>query len=195
MKTENLKIFMGLGLMLALSGCSNKTPAIVSSTPQPTKVAQYINSTDSTLTQEIPLMQLTDPALYSYLQASSQQATSAQATNMLPEEKKKVGKLKTFNDNSEQGLSGTAQIISNDQGYLITINQFSYNGKCGNIYFGLSVANSPKNPIQTFPAFSGPLTDQTMSFQIPSNITLLQFDLLNIYCVSEENPISSVQFN
>ena len=177
-----------------LTGC-NKAPAIIQTTTEKTKVTDLLSDNGSKPATDITLMELTDPALYSFLNSSSDYQKPSSARNLLPGEEKKVGKLISLNKNRKFNIAGSAQIDLADTGYVLKVNGFSYNGECGSVYFGLGLMQSPTKPIFVYPNITGSVQDQSYDYVIPNNINLIQFDSLNIYCSNQEDPVSSSTFN
>jgi hypothetical protein len=180
-----------VGAVLLLTGCS-KTPQIINTTPERTKVSELLDGSGSTPATDITLIELTDPALFSFLKTNSEYQMPSSSRNLLPGEEKKVGKLVKMTSNSKHKTSGSMQIDLGENGYILKVTDFSYNGACGPINFGLSVKSTPMVPIYSYPSIPGAVSAQSYDYIIPSTINLLQFDSVTLYCQNDKKTPSSV---
>jgi len=183
------KIILLASLVLAfvLTGCSGESQQQATPT---TSTSEEI-SVDPELTQKGYYRdQLTDPALYDYLNKQSGGVINP-GTVVADDRSDKIGKTSTFDKNRKFGISGIAKIISENK---IKVSSFNYNGSCGPIYLGLAIRNSSDRPIAKLKEISVAQSDSSFDLTIPSNISLIQFEILGVYCPSQEEPVSSANF-
>lgn len=177
-----------LAFALALAGCSNKAPT----TTEQTLGEREISEIDPWLkTKGFVREQLTDPALYSYNKTSStQDSFSTQQSNLSALERKKIGSTSSFSKSTKYGIKGTAQINAYNK---ITVSSFSYNGSCGAIVLALTMSNDAKRHLVDLKTISTAVSSESGSFElnIPSNISLIQFDALSIFCPDDESAVST----
>lgn len=177
-------------MAVVLFGC-NKAPQ-VSATPTPasTKIIQNTNDSNAPISR----LELTDPALFHYLnQGGTVSGTSNNSAN-LDSGAKKLNKLVAISEDRTNGIKGSAQIINTQNIFVIKVSGFSYNGKCGQISLGLAVNGLPKQPIYKFDPITTAQDNTQFDLQIPPNIDLIQFNSLNIYCPNSSSPVSITQF-
>jgi ABC-type oligopeptide transport system substrate-binding subunit len=175
-----------LTLSLSLAGCSGQ-----SLTTQTETTPEELSEVDPGLKEKgYVRSQLTDPALYDYLNKESG-GISNPGTVVPAKNADKIGKTSTFGKNRKLEISGTAQIISENK---IRVSSFSYNGGCGSIYFGLAIANSSDKPFAKLKEIATAQSNVSFEMVIPSNISLNQFEVLGVYCNSEKSPVSSANF-
>ena len=173
-----------------LFGCNKGTQAIATPTPTASKIIQNTNDSSA----PIQRLELTDPALYNFLSQGGTFSSTSNTSSNLSSTSKKLNKLSQISTDKTNGISGSMQIVNSENIYIIKIADFNYNGKCGQITFGLGVNRLPKQPIYKFSPISSVQTNVQFDLQIPSNIDLIQFDTINIYCSNQESPVSITQF-
>jgi len=177
-------------LALALSGCSGGG-SDTSSPTKPDSSGEEISDVDPGLTQSGYYRdELTDPALYDYLSKQSGGVTNPGV--VVPGEgSDKIGKSANFDKNRKYEITGVAQIISANK---IRVSSFNYNGACGPVYFGLALRANEEKPLANLKEISSAQSGSSFDLAIPSNISLIQFELLNIYCYTDEEPVSTAKF-
>ena len=136
---------------------------------------------------------LTDPALYYYNKDATMTDPSVRS-DLTAEEQKKIGKVANFTKSGKYNITGTVEIISPDS---ISIKSFSYNGGCGPLAIQLSMSNAPTKSLATIKTISTAISSENGNFDvaIPTNISLIQFNIINLVCPDNENPVSSASFN
>lgn len=179
---------------LGLNGCSNSNNTASTTT---TSVAQgELSNADPWLqSKKFVREQITDPALYAYLSSSGLGNVSSQTrSNLTSEEQNKIGKIAVFTKSSKYGISGSAEIKATD---VIDIKNFTYNGACGTVSFNISASNAIDKPVATLKSITNavPANSGNFSLTIPSNISLIQFNNVNITCQNVESPVSQAIFN
>lgn len=171
-----------------LAGCSSKTPS-VTVTITPAASAQDQSNIDPTLSQDgFIRVQLTDPALYSYLQTKGLSTVSDNTSTITPEEQKKIGRTVAFQKAYKYGIAGSATVISATK---IQVGQFTYNGGCGAIKIGLIINNNPTASLATVKQIAAAVSSSQFDIDIPSNLTLTKFDSLAIFCPDSPDPVST----
>lgn len=181
-------LFFIIVLSLVLTGCSGSKTQTNSNEDYS---SEELSEVDPSLKQKgYTREQLTDPALYDYLNKQSGGVTNP-GTVVLGTESDKIGKTSTFNRNRKLEISGTSQIISENK---IKVSSFNYNGACGPIYLGLAITSNSQKPLAKLKEISTAQSNTTFDLQIPSNISLNQFEILGVYCYSEEFPVSTAIF-
>ena len=179
-----------VALALTLTGCSGGS-SNESSTQSARTTSEELSDIDPGLTERgYERDAQTDPALYDYLDKQSG-GVSNPGTVVSGGGSDKIGKTSPFDRNRKYDLSGIAQIISENK---IKITSFNYNGSCGPIYLALAIKNSSDRPIARLKEISVAQANSSFDVTIPSNISLIQFELLGIYCQSQEDPISAASF-
>lgn len=183
-------LFFILVLSLVLTGCSG-SGSKTQTTPNGDTSSEELSEIDPSLKQKgYTREQLTDPALYDYL--SKQSGGITNPGTVAPETASgKIGKVSTFNKNKKFEIFGTAQIVSENK---IRVSSFNYNGACGPIYLGLAITSNSQKPFAKLKEISTAQSNVTFDLQIPSNISLNQFEILGVYCYSEEFPVSMAVF-
>ncbi len=169
-----------------LVGCSTgkKTPQ-ATATPAP---AQELSNVDPSLRQDgFVRYQLTDPALYAYMEKRGESVEPGTTSILDPLEQKKIGLVTQFRKASKYNISGSLTIISATK---IRVTLFDYNGACGPIEIALVNKNNPTKPLATVKEISSAVTQSDFSFDIPSNLSLVKFDNVGVYCPDNENPVS-----
>jgi len=181
-----------LVLALVLTGCSNKS---ATTTTEQNLGEREISEVDPWLKSKgFVREQLTDPALYSYNKTSSLGGSfSSQESNLSALEQKKIGATSNFAKSTKLGLQGTAKITAYNK---IAISSFSYNGSCGAIILALTMSNDAKRHLADLKTISTAISTDNGNFEltIPSNISLIQFDALSIFCPNDEKAVSTAPF-
>lgn len=181
-------LFYAIVLSFVLTGCSGGSE---STTTQQPSTSEEISDIDPGLTQKGYYRdQLTDPALYDYVNKQSGGITNP-GTVVTNGGSDKIGKTSTLDKNRKLEISGIAQIIGENK---IKVSSFNYNGSCGPIYLGLAIRNSSNRPIAKLKEISVAQSNSNFDLTIPSNISLIQFEILGVYCSSQEDPVSSASF-
>ncbi len=177
-----------VAISFTLIGCSGNSQQQETTTPTS---SEEISNVDPELTGSgFVRGAITDPTLYDYLNKQSSGLTSSDIVTT-EENVEKIGKTSTFNKNSRLGLSGIAQILSTNK---IKITSFNYNGSCGPIYFGLATLNNLVKPLAKLKEISTSQTNSSFDLIIPTNVRLVQFEALGIYCYTKEEPVSTANF-
>jgi len=184
---KNVIFVMLVALAFGLSGCAGGTS---NSATTPTTTSEEISSDPELTKVGYVRDELTDPALYDYLNKQSG-GVSNPGTVVASGGTEKVGKTATLSINRKYEISGVAQIISDNK---IRISTFNYNGSCGPIYFGLAIRNSADRPIAKLKEISVAQANSSFDLTIPSNISLIQFEMLGVYCETQEGPVASADF-
>lgn len=190
-KTALLLLVVGAGLILA--GCSSKNKAPVASSVTPVPQNQDISNIDPTLTMDgFVRMQLTDPALYDYLQKQGLATVNVNTTTISSEEQQKIGKTVAFQKAYKYGIAGSATVLSATK---IKVGGFTYNGGCGAIRVGLIINNNPSSPLAIVKEISAAVSSSQFDIEIPSNLSLSKFDSLAIFCPDTTNPVSTADLS
>jgi len=181
-------------LVFGLYGCSSSNKGTTASPAVSTK--GELSDVDPWLqSKKFVREQVTDPILYDYNSASGLGNTSAQSRqNITSEEQAKIGKIAVFSKSSKYGVSGSAQISSTS---TIQIKNFTYNGSCGAISLQIAASNAANRPIAALKSIDTAISVENGNFtlEIPSNVSLIQFNLVNVTCTAVENPISQATFS
>jgi len=175
-----------------LAGCSSKKQA-ASATATPAAQATQAISIDPTLSQDgFVRVQLTDPALYNYLQNQGKSTVSSDTGTTSSDEQKKIGRTVAFQKAFKYGISGSASVVSASK---IKVGQFTYNGGCGPITIGLIINNNPTQPLATVKEISAAVSSSQFDIEIPSNLSLTKFDSLAVFCSDSADPVSTADFS
>jgi hypothetical protein len=133
-------------------------------------------------------MIVTDPVLYEYLQSRDSSVSADTTATVDPAIQKKIGTIESFDKVSKYNLSGKINIISSN---IIRVSEFNYNGGCGSLSIKLTLT-SKDTPLATVsPIIATARTSDTFDITVPSNLTLIQFDQVSLYCQGKEEPVSS----
>lgn len=187
---KHLVPLLVIALAFTLTGCSGGSSDKSTTESAPT-ASEEVSDVDPGLTQKgYERDALTDPALYDYVNKQSG-GVSNPGTVVNSGGSDKIGKTSPLDKNRKYNLSGVAQIISDNK---IKITSFNYNGSCGPIYIALAIKNSSDRPIAKLKEISVAQSNSSFDVTIPSNISLIQFELLAVYCQSQKEPISSASF-
>ena len=171
-------------LLVGCSSSNNTATATKTATP-----SQEISNVDPLLRQDgFVRYQLTDPALFAYLEERGKTTTDTSSSLVTPQEQKKIGLVVSFRKASKYNISGSATVVSATK---IKVSLFTYNGACGAIQIGLVNKNSPTKPIATVKEIPAAVDQSEFSFDIPSNLTLLKFDSIGVYCPNVADPVST----
>lgn len=169
-------VFFVLMITPLLAGCSsssnNSTATAVAET---TKIT--VDSSDST--QATERINITDPALASYLSDKGISSSGSDLPTLTNEERAKIGLTAQIKNSEKYGISGTAQIVSQS---VISLKNFSFNGACLPLLVYLIRTNSPEAPLTKIKEISAPVSGTDISLSIPSNIALTNFDAVGFYC-------------
>jgi hypothetical protein len=184
---------VSIGLAISLAGCSNSNSPATTSPTSTTK--GELSDVDPWLeSRKFVREQVTDPVLYDYNSASGLGNTSSETRqNITTEEQAKIGKIAMFSKSSKYGISGSAEITGAGS---IQIKNFAYNGSCGTISLQIAASNASNRPIATLKSVSTAISENNGNFtlEIPSNVSLIQFNQINITCSGIENPVSQATF-
>ena len=184
---------MILALPLMLAGCSSKNTTNTTQVT-PTSSGQEISDIEPTLKQTgFDRLQLTDPILFSYLEASNKGSGNfLSANNASQTELAKIGKQASFAKKQKYNISGLVQILSTTK---LAFKSFSYNGSCGTITINPTISTNIKNPFAPVYSIQAPLSGSNFEADLPSNLNLLQFDSISIFCSNKpEEPVSTAFF-
>jgi len=181
-----------LALPIMLVGCSSKNTSSTTQTT-PTSSGQEISDIEPTLKQTgFDRLQLTDPILFNYVQAGNKGSGNFLTNNASQAELAKVGKQASFAKKQKYNISGLVQILSTTK---LAFKSFSYNGSCGTITINPTISTNTKNPFAPVYSLQAPLSSSDFEADIPSNLNLLQFDSISIFCSNKpEEPVSSAFF-
>lgn len=170
-----------LSLLLLLSGCSSKKTTSTATTSTQNNSTAELSDLDPLLQKTgYERKQLTDPALYDYLDNVQQAEAINLPTDQLQEYiQKKIGKVVVLPKSTKYGLEGTIKIASSD---TIQVTNFSYNGGCGALTISLVNSAVPSKQIANVKEFSTPVSSVGFDIQIPSNLSLIKFDSVAAYC-------------
>ena len=191
-------ILLIISPVILFAGCSTKKNTAAAT---PTPVSSQLSDIDPLLKQTgYVRVQLTDPALYDFLQNKKQAAQlnlpSDQVQTYI---QNKIGKAVTFNKVSKYGVEGTAKIVSAD---VIQVMNFSYNGACGTLSIALMNSNNETNILAKVKDFPTPVSSVGFEIQVPTNLSLLKVDSVAAFCAAStkdptlgESPISIATFS
>jgi len=190
-------ILLAISPVLLFAGCSSKAPTTAATA---TPATSQLSDIDPLLKQTGYVReQLTDPALYNFLQNKKQAASlnlpSDQVQTYI---QNKIGKTVTFNKSVKYGVTGTAKIVSAD---TIQVMNFSYNGACGTLSIALLNSGNQSTILAKVKDFAAPVSSVGFEIQIPSNLSLLKVDTVAAFCSPDaknanlsQTPISSAIF-
>lgn len=190
---KKLAVFMlVLGVSVLATGCS-RAPATSTQATVTTSPVTEISEIDPLLKQKsFVRLQLTDPALYGYSQTSnSDNGTVLQSSGTVLGQEK-IGFSGTFTQNDDFGIAGIAQIIATDK---ITVKNFSYNGSCGALTISPTTGDNQAKQLANLKTITTPVSQAQFDLTVPSNISLIQFNMLALYCQGKQTPVSSATFN
>jgi len=176
-----------------LAGCSSNNTATESQNVS-TDSGQEISDIEPTLKQTgFERIQLTDPILFSYLDTNEKNGEDfLQEGSMSKAEQEMVGKQANFSKKQKYNISGLVQILSTSK---LAIKSFSYNGSCGVITINPTISNNLKNPFASIKAIQSATSNANYEVDLPSNLSLVQFDSVSIFCSNEpEEPVSTAYF-
>lgn len=175
-----------------LVGCS-KNQTNTQATATPVSTDQEATNIDPTLSQDgYNRMQLTDPALYSYLEKQELSGVNSNTGTTSSSEQKKIGRTVSFQKAYKYGIAGSATVVSASK---IKVGQFTYNGGCGPIKISLVINNNLSSPIATVKEIGAAVSASQFDIEIPSNLDLTKFDSLGIYCPDAAEPVSMADFS
>lgn len=178
-------ILLAVCPVFLFAGCSSKNNT---ATATATPVTSQLSDIDPLLKQTgYVRIQLTDPALYDYLQNQKQAAQLNLPNDQIATYiQNKIGKSVVFGKSTKYGIEGTAKIVSAD---TIQVMNFSYNGGCGTLSIGLINSGSQSNILAKVKDFAAPVSSVGFEIQIPSNLSLLKVDSIGAFCAPDaKNP-------
>jgi hypothetical protein len=188
MKKKTLLITSMVTLAFLLAGCSSNKQAATTTTTGTTEISDI----DPILSKTgFVREQLTDPALYDYREKANLGVGQIVTTGGSSEEQKKVGRVANFQKSQKYAISGTSRILATDQ---IEIKSFSYNGGCGPLILGLTNSSNETQILAKVKEISSATSSSDFNISIPSNISLIQFDSIGVYCPTKEEPVSMATF-
>lgn len=172
-----------------LSGCSKGgEPATTSKTSD--KVT--LDNTDVVNYEPAQRVSITDPALASYLDEANYGGSGNALPTLTNDERNKIGSIAQISKSSKYGLSGVAQIVSSSS---ISLKSFSFNGACSPLLIYLTRQNQTGKPLIKVKEIGTPLSNTSLSIEIPANTPLTTFDSLGFYCPDDTStPISTAYF-
>jgi len=180
--------FAVITLAVVVAGCSSNNKQVqtgITQVPQ----AQELSDIDPTLTKDgFIRVELTDPALYSYLQNQGKSAVNSNSTTVSADEQKKIGRTVAFQKAYKYGIAGSVTVASVDK---IKVGQFTYNGGCGGIKIGLIINSNPTHPLAYVKEIAAAVSSSQFDITIPSNLSLTKFDSLAIFCPDSMDPVST----
>jgi outer membrane biogenesis lipoprotein LolB len=176
-----------------LVGCSGGGNTATQATPTPTtQNTGQTNNIDPTLSQGgYDRLLLTDPALYSYLKKQELTGVNTDTGTTNSTDQRKIGRTSSFQKAYKYGISGSATIVS---AYKIRVGNFTYNGACGPVKIGLVINNNLSKPLATVKEINAAVSSSQFDIEVPSNLSLSQFDSLGIYCPDAAEPVSTADF-
>ncbi len=178
-----------LALSFLLFGCSAKKEAAATTTPTPDQQNSEVDPLLEKRGFDGNSMIVTDPVLYEYLQSRNTSASAAATATVDAAIQKKIGTIESFSKVSKYGISGKINVISSD---TIRISEFNYNGGCGSLSIKLTLSTNNNTALATVsPIISTARTSDTFDITVPSNLTLVKFDQVSLYCQGKEDPVSS----
>jgi hypothetical protein len=177
---------------MVLVGCSSKTPSTADTTTSSNQNnSQEISDIEPTLKQTgFVRMQLTDPILYSYLQATNKGAGDFLKSGSAGQaELAKVGRQGSFAKKQKYGISGIVEIVSTNK---LSFKSISYNASCGTITFNPTISSNTTKPFASIYSIDTAVTGLNFEAPLPSTLSLTQFDSVSIFCSNKpEEPIST----
>lgn len=181
-----------LVLPFVFTGCSSNNNTATTQAP-PVSSGQEISDIEPTLKQTgFDRLQLTDPILFSYIEAEDKGGGDFLTDNASQAELARVGRQATFAKKIKYNISGIVQILSTTK---LAFKSFSYNGSCGIITINPTISTNTKNPFAPIYSIQAPLSASDFEADIPSNLNLLQFDSISIFCSNKpEEPVSTAFF-
>ncbi len=134
-------------------------------------------------------MIITDPVLYDYINSKKTSTVASATATVDPAVQKKIGTIESFDKVRKYNISGKINVISSD---TIRISEFNYNGGCGSLSIKLTLSSNKNTPLATVsPIISTARTSDTFDITVPSNLTLVKFDQVSLYCQGQDEPVSS----
>lgn len=177
---------------LVLTGCSSKSSNTTStSSTLSQNSGQEISDIEPTLKQTgFVRQQLTDPILYSYLQATNKGSTEfVQGGNLAQAALARVGRQGNFSKKQKYEFSGIVQIVSVDK---LAFKSITYNGGCGLISFNPTNSTNFTKPFSSVYNLQSAVSGANFEASIPSTLNLTQFDSISVFCSNNpEEPIST----
>lgn len=188
MKRNNF-VVLTLALSFLLFGCSAKKEATATATPTPDQQNSEVDPLLEKREFDGNSMIVTDPVLYEYLQSRNASAGATATATVDAAIQKKIGTIENFGKVSKYGISGKINVISSN---TIRISEFNYNGGCGSLSIKLTLSSNNNTALATVsPIISTARTSDTFDITVPSNLTLVKFDQVSLYCQGKEDPVSS----
>ncbi|MFH1855236.1 MAG: hypothetical protein ABH810_02415 [bacterium] len=182
-KSVLVGVVLSVIFMYGCSSSQNKTAVV--QTPAP---SQELSNVDPLLRQDGFLRyQLTDPALYAYLEERGKTTEGSASSLVDPQEQKKIGLIVPFRKVYKYNISGSVTIVSATK---IKINLFTYNGACGPIKVSLMNQNNTTRPLAVVKEIASAVDQSEFNIDIPSNLSLIKFDGIGVYCPDVEEPVS-----
>lgn len=173
-----------------ISGCSKNDKSDSSSVDTSDKIT--LEDTDVISYEPAQRASITDPALTSYLDEMQYGGRESTLPTLTDDERSKIGSVAQISKSNKYGLSGVAQIISQD---TIALKNFSFNGACLPLLVYLARQNQSGRPLIKIEEVSAPLSNASLGIKIPANTPLTTFDSLGFYCAEDTNkPISTAYF-
>lgn len=187
--SKNKFIILLVLVSFSLYGCSAKQEASATATPTPDQQNSEVDPLLEKRGFDGNSMIVTDPVLYEYLQSKNTSVGATATATVDAAIQKKIGTIESFNKVSKYGISGKINIISSN---IIRIQEFNYNGGCGSLSIKLTLSSNNDNALATVsPIITTARTSDTFDITVPSNLTLVQFDQVSLYCQGKEDPVSS----
>ncbi len=173
-------------------GCSKQSSSgTTTSSTSSDKVT--LENTDTVNYEPAQRLSITDPALASYLDDKQYNTSTGDLPTISDDERDKIGSIAQITKSVKYGLSGVAQIVSKD---TISLKSFSYNGACAPLLIYLTRQNQTNKPLIKVKEMSTPLSNTSLTVEIPSNMALTTFDSLGFYCPEDvTTPVSTAYFS
>jgi hypothetical protein len=188
MSTKRLVMLIIL-VSVSLFGCSPQKQDSIAETATPNQQNSEVDPLLEKRGFDGNSMIITDPVLYDYINSKKTSAVASATATVDPAVQKKIGTIENFQKVNKYNISGKINVISSN---TIRISEFNYNGGCGSLSIKLTLSSNKNTILATVPPIiSTARTSDTFDITIPSNLTLVKFDQVSLYCQGQDEPISS----
>jgi outer membrane biogenesis lipoprotein LolB len=187
--SKNRLVVLAVVLAFSLFGCSSSKEVDTAATATPNQQNSEVDPLLEKRGFDGNSMIITDSVLYDYLKSKETSVSASATATVDPAIQKKIGTIESFENVRKYNISGKINIISSN---TIRISEFNYNGGCGSLSIKLTLSTSKNTALATVsPIITTARTSDTFDITVPSNLTLVQFDQVSLYCQDQDDPISS----
>lgn len=187
--SKNRLVILAVVLSFSLFGCSPQKQDDTAATTTPNQQNSEVDPLLEKRGFDGNSMIITDPVLYDYINSKKTSTVASATATVDPAVQKKIGTIESFDKVRKYNISGKINVISSD---TIRISEFNYNGGCGSLSIKLTLSSNKNTPLATVsPIISTARTSDTFDITVPSNLTLVKFDQVSLYCQGQDEPVSS----